>query len=86
MRMGNVTFDKVEKRFGFKLTEEDKILYDKFYNQNADLSDMDSCFHCYDMPKSIVFKGEEAKNAIIKIFTEDKLINPMGEIPVLEKE
>ena len=69
---------------GYKLTEEDKVLWDKYHSQKADLSDKASCFHVFDIPRCIRFKGEEAKNAILKMFTEDKITNPVGQFAVYE--
>lgn len=83
--LGNTTFDQVRERLGFQLTEEDKLLWDKYHNSKADLSGMDNCFHVFDIPTEIHFKGEEAKEAIIKMFTNDKLVEPKGTIQVCQK-
>lgn len=83
--LGNTTFDQVRERLGYQLTDKDKELWDKFHNHNADLSGMDSCFHIFDIPTEIHFKGEDAKNAIIKMFTPDKLVEPKGKFRVCEK-
>ena len=80
--LGNTQFNQVEERLGYRLTEEDKVLWAKYHSQNADLSGKESCFHIFDMPTCIQFKGEPAKNAIMKMFTPEKLINPMGKFEV----
>ncbi len=82
--LGNVTFDQVEKMLGYRLTAEDKIIWDEFHNDTADLSGKDECFHIFDMPRCIKFKGENAKKAIIKMFTADKITNAMGQFAVYE--
>jgi len=83
--LGNITFNEVREKLGYQLTEEDKIIWDKYHNEKADLSDMENCFHVFDMPRAIHFKGEEAKNVIIKMFTPDKLVESKGKFAVCEK-
>ncbi len=83
--LGNIQFNEVEEKFGYRLTDEDKIIWDKYHCHSADLSEKPSCFHLFDMPRCIKFKGEEAKNAILKMFTSDKLVNPMGRFAVYEQ-
>lgn len=82
--LGNITFEQVRGKLGYQLTEDDKIIWDKYHNDNADLSGMKSSFHVFDIPRCICFRGEEGKSAIIKMFTPDKLVEPMGEFMVLE--
>lgn len=84
--LGNTTFDQVRDRLGYQLTEEDRILWNKYHSNSADLSEKQSCFHIFDMPTEIHFKGEEAKNAILKMFTSDKLIEAKGKFRVCEKK
>lgn len=84
--LGNITFNQVEDMLGYALTKEDKELWDKYHNENADLSGMDSSFHVFDMPRCIQFKGEDAKNAIIKMFTPDKIVKSMGKFMVYESK
>ena len=81
--LGNLQFNQVEERLGYRLTEEDKKIWDKFHSNNASLTDKESCFHVFDMPTCIHFKGEPAKNAILKMFTKDKLVNPVGAFQVM---
>jgi hypothetical protein len=83
--LGNTQFDQVEERLGYKLTEDDKIIWDEFHSNNADLAEKDSCFHVFDIPTCIVFKGEAAKQAIIKIFTPDKIVKTIGQFMVYEQ-
>lgn len=80
--LGNTTFDQVRDRLGYQLTEEDRIIWNKYHNNNADLSGKESSFHIFDIPVEIHFKGEEAKNAILKMFTPDKLIEAKGKFAV----
>lgn len=83
---GNVTFNKVLEETGYKLTEEeDKKLWDKYHSDKADLSDKESCFHIFSMPLVIHFKGDEAKEALLKMFTPDKCVEPKGCIDVVKK-
>ena len=82
--LGNLQYKDVESRLGFRLTKSDKIIWDKYHNNKADLSGMDSCFHVFDIPTCIHFKGEPAKDAILSMFTSDKLVNPVGEFHVME--
>ena len=82
--LGNTKFDQVKERLGYQLTEDDKKLWNKFHNSKADLSEMESSFHIFDMPIEIHFKGDAAKNAILKMFTSDKLVDPKGEFRVCE--
>ena len=84
--LGNIQFDQVEEKLGYKLTEEDKLLWDKYYIHNADLSGKESGFHVFDIPTCISFKGEEAKNAILKMFTHDKIVKSVGKFMVYEKQ
>ena len=77
--LGNTSFDQVRERLGFLLTEEDRIIWNKYHNDSADLSGMESSFfHIFDMPTEIHFKGKEAMEAVIKMFTSDKLLEPKG--------
>jgi len=80
--LGNIQFDQVEDKLGYKLTDDDKKLWDKYHCSNADLSGKESCFHVFDMPVCIHVKGEPAKDAILKMFTNDKLVKSLGEFRV----
>jgi len=82
--LGNIQFNEIEGKLGYKLTDDDKELWDALHSQNADLSSKDSCFHVFDMPRCIKFKGDKAKEAILKMFTSEKLVNPMGKFEVYE--
>jgi len=86
MRLGNIQFNEVESRLGYKLDDDDKVLWNKYHENLADLgkSSKESCFHIFDIPTCIIFKGLEAEEAILKMFTQDKLINPMGKFSVME--
>ena len=83
MRLGNVTFSRVEEELGYRLTEADKVIWDKYHSDNTSLRD--NSFHIYDMPLCIVLKGEEAKEAILNMFTSDKIVNPLGTFTVYEE-
>lgn len=72
--LGNIDFDDIEENYGYKLNEEDRLLWNKYYNHKADLSGMEQCFHCFEIPKCIIVKGNDAFEAIKTIFTKDKLI------------
>lgn len=80
--LGNTQFNQVEDRLGYRLTEEDKKIWAKYHSQNADLSDKESCFHIFDIPRCIHFKGNPAKEAIMKMFTPEKLVNSVGTFQV----
>lgn len=82
--LGNTKFEQVRERLGYLLTDDDKELWYKYQNDKADLSGMEECFHVFDIPKAIHFKGEAAKEAILKIFHPDKLVEPKGTITVGE--
>lgn len=84
--LGNIRFDQVEEMFGYELTEDDKKIWDRFYSNKADLSEKGSCFHAFDIPRCIKFKGEEAGRAILAMFTSDKITNPIGEFTVYAQE
>lgn len=84
--LGNITFDQVRNKLGYQLTDEDKVLWDKYHNEQADLSGMESSFHVFEIPLSIHFKGNAAKEAIFTMFTNDKFVEPKGRIHVGEKE
>lgn len=83
---GNVTFDKVFDETGYKLTEEDRNIWNKYHSNKADLSEKDNCFHIFSMPLEIHFKGDEAKEALLKMFTPDKCIEAKGCFNVIRKE
>ena len=83
---GNVTFDKVFDETGYKLTEEDRNIWNKYHSNKADLSEKDNCFHMFSMPLEIHFKGDEAKEALLKMFTPDKCIEAKGYFNVIRKE
>lgn len=72
IRLGNVQFDEILDKTGFQLVESDRELWNKYHNNKADLSGMETSFHVFDIPRCIVFKGEDAKNAILEMFTPDK--------------
>lgn len=83
--LGNVTFDQAEAMLGYALNEEDRKIWNEYHSNKADLSEKESCFHVFDMPRCIVFKGEGAKNAILKMFTSDKMVKAVGKIQVYEQ-
>ena len=82
IRLGNITFNQVEEKLGYRLTDADREVWNKYHNDNADLIGMDNCFHVYDMPKSILFKGDETGEAILKMFTPEKMVQSLGAFPV----
>jgi hypothetical protein len=84
--LGNIQFNQIESHLGYKLTDEDKILWDKYHCDVADLSAKESCFHVFDIPRCIKLKGEGAKNAILKMFTSNKITNPIGQFTVYEQK
>ena len=45
--LGNVTFNRVFEETGYKLTEEDKKIWNKYHSNKADLSEKESCFHIF---------------------------------------
>lgn len=82
--LGNITFSQVEEKLGYRLTDDDKPIWDEFHNDKADLSGKDSSFHVFDLPRCIQFKGEPAKEAILRMFTKDKLVKQMGQFMVYQ--
>ena len=82
---GNVTFDKVFEETGYKLTEEDRKIWNKYHCNKSDLSEKENCFHIFSMPLEIHFKGDEAKDALFKIFTSEKCIEAKGYFNVIRK-
>lgn len=82
--LGNVKFEEIEDYFGYKLTEDDKKLWDTYHNDKADLSGKESSFHCFDIPRCITVKGEAAKKAVLKIFSPEKIVKATGRFPVYE--
>jgi hypothetical protein len=82
--LGNIVFSQVEKMLGYKLNDNDKNIWKKFHNNNANLEGMENCFHVFHIPTCIVFKGEKAKQAILEMFTDDKITNPVGKFRVYE--
>jgi len=82
--LGNIQFDQIKDHLGYQLTEEDRPIWNEFHNNSADLSGMESSFHVFDIPKCIHFKGEAAKQAILKMFTPDKLVDSKGQFAVCE--
>lgn len=83
--LGNTEFEQVRERLGYQLTEADKAIWNKYHNPKADLSGMDNCFHIFDIPTEIHFKGEEAGDAILAMFTSDKMVEAKGLIRVYKK-
>ncbi|MDR1199826.1 MAG: hypothetical protein LBK94_12585 [Prevotellaceae bacterium] len=79
LQLGNLSIDEVQARSGFVLTEEDRLLWKKYYNHKADLSGMDVCFHAFDIPFMIVIKGEGMKDIILKMFSPEKQVNAVRE-------
>jgi len=86
IRLGNIQFNQVEDKLGYKLTPEDKKVWDEYHNEYASLEGMESSFHVFDMPRCIVFKGKGAKRAIIKMFTKDKITRQLGRFGVMEQK
>jgi len=84
--LGNVTFNKVFEETGYKLTEEDKKIWNKYHSNKTDLSEKESCFHIFSMPLEIHFKGDEAKEALLKMFTTDKCVEAKGRFNVIRKQ
>ena len=84
--LGNILFHQVEEKLGYKLTEEDKATWDKYHSPSADLktSPKENCFHVFDIPREIHFKGKETAEAIKAMFTPDKMVKAMGRILVCE--
>ena len=85
MRLGSIQFGQVEEMLGYKLSEDDKKTWDKYHCQNANLSGVDVGFHVFDIPKSIVFKGKDAGEAILRMFTADKMTKSIGTFEVMEQ-
>ena len=83
--LGNVTFDKVFEKTGYRLNEEDREIWNKYHSNKADLSERDSCFHIFSMPLEIHFKGNDAKEALFKMFTPDKCVEEKGYFPLIRK-
>lgn len=83
---GNVTFDTVLRETGYKLTEDDREIWNKYHSNKADLSEKDVCFHIFSMPLQIHFKGDAAKEALFKMFTYDKCVEDKGYFPLIRKE
>lgn len=83
--LGNIQFDEVREKLGYQLTEQDRAVWDKYHNNSADLSGMDSSFHVFDIPRAIYFRGDEAKNALLSMFSCDKLVEPKGQIGVFSR-
>lgn len=86
LRLGNIQFSEVKEKLGYELTDGDRELWLMYHSNKADLSEKPSCFHVFEIPRCIVFKGEEAKQAILQMFTDEKLVNPVGEICVYQDE
>ena len=84
IRLGNIQFNQIEEHLGYRLTESDREIWNKFHNDRADLLGMESSFHVFHLPTCITFKGDGAKEAILQMFTPEKLVNPVGEIQVYE--
>ena len=84
--LGNVTFKRVFEETGYKLTEKDKEIWNKYHSNKADLSEKESCFHFFSMPLEIHFKGDEAKEALFKMFTPDKCVEAKGHFNVIRKQ
>jgi hypothetical protein len=78
--LGSIQFNQVEEILGYRLTEEDKKIWDKYHSNTAELKD--NTFHVFHIPTCIHYKGEEAKEAILQMFTKDKLVNPTGKFRV----
>lgn len=83
---GNVTFNKVLDKTGYKLTEKDKELWDKYYSENADLSEKESCFHIFENPLCIMTKGNDALDAVLKMFSYDKHVANKGSFYICIKD
>lgn len=84
--LGNIQFNQVRDLLGYELTEEDRLIWNEFHSQAADLSDKEEAFHVFDIPRCFKFKGQRAKNAIIEMFSPNKLVEPMGEFRVYEQK
>ena len=84
--LGNIQFEEVEEKLGYKLTDDDRLIWDEFHSNKTNLSEKEDCFHVFDIPRSIQFKGEKAKEAILKMFTPDKIVRSIGEFQVYEME
>lgn len=84
--LGNIQFSQVESMLGYKLTKEDEEIWNKFHCNNANLEGKSSCFHVFHIPTCIVFKGEEAKKSILKMFTPEKIVKQLGEFAVYEQK
>lgn len=82
--LGNIQFNEVEDKLGYRLTEQDKIIWEKYHSQNADLNkcDKENCFHVFDIPRSIHIKGENMGSIILQMFGEEKMTKVIGQIPV----
>jgi extradiol dioxygenase family protein len=83
--LGNIQFNQIREHLGYQLREDDKLIWEQYHNNSADLSCKESSFHVFDIPKCIQFKGEAAKQAILTMFTPDKLVESKGRFKVYEK-
>lgn len=61
-------------------------IWNKYHSNKADLSEKESCFHIFSMPLEIHFKGDEAKEALFKMFTPDKCVEAKGHFKVIRKQ
>ena len=82
--LGNIQFSEVEEKLGYRLTGDDKKIWDEFHSDHANLDEKESCFHVFDMPRCICFKGNPAKEALLKMFTPDKIIKSVGRFAVYD--
>ena len=82
MFLGNIQFSQIKETLGYELTEKDKLIWDEFHNNDANLHGMKDCFHVFDIPRCIIFRGEKAKESILKMFTPEKIVNPCGSFHV----
>ena len=85
IKLGNIQFHQVRDFLGYELTEADKKLWDEFHDNKADLSGKESGFHIFETPKCIVFKGEKAKSAILKMFKSNKIVESKGRFAVYQQ-
>ena len=83
--LGNIEFDQIEEKLGYRLTEDDRKIWNEFHNSNANLDGMENCFHVFDIPRCIVFKGDVTGEMLLKMFTSNKLVNPVGKFQVFKK-
>ena len=66
--MGNLSVRQIERRFGFKFTEEERSRLEELHHPNADFKDGETGWHMFDIPEFLAISKGDVGREVLGIF------------------